>query len=120
MEGGDESDEYYDSDDSTMERRMLVAAGSTSKRVGWPYIGVDPRYDYIDYSVSESALVVPPFVGSISGTHLVYDNFGNPLASGYFDLSSFSIGAHHKGSFISLPVHFTELYQQVRVISIYK
>lgn len=114
IEGGDDIDDFYDSDDSAQERFLHITAGSINKKVGWPYVGVDPSYNRIDQcGIITSVPMYPPFLGSISGTHVIFDNFGRPLQHLFFDMSSFCISQHHKASFIALPNLFTEVYQQV-------
>lgn len=113
-EAADDSDEYYDSDDSATERMILAAAGSASAKSGWPYVGVDPAFDFIDQGNKDESQLFSSYLGSISGTHSIFDSQGSPLPVGYFDLSCFSIGYRHVASFIDLPNDFTLLYQKVQ------
>lgn len=110
---GEESDENYESDDSAGERRLFAITGGSKKKAGWPFIGIDPSYDCVDQSASKLTPIHSPFLGSISGTHAVYDKTGERLLNGYFDQSTFSMRSSCRAAFIELPMHYTELYQQV-------
>ena len=124
-EGSDGSENPYESDDSAEERQRLVLEGAVKKE-GWPYVGIDPHYDRVDpcspiQNLYPAFPLYPAFCGSISGTHIVYNNEGRPLwPNSFYDLSHFGVKLSQNLSFIALPNLYTDLYQKVRLLLVIK
>jgi hypothetical protein len=88
-----------------------------SKLTSWAIVGADPgSVIYDDAAVSRAfteQMSCTPYIGSISGTSVVFTSQIVPSKFGIIDASHFGLGLRHRRSFIKLPQLYTDLYQQV-------
>jgi hypothetical protein len=115
----------FDDEDGIEETTLAEFTADLEASLGsskaWLYVGIDPHNDLVEptrdvFDLGGSRTSIPkyfPYLGSISGSHTVFDNAGNPFEKNIFDVSHFGMSTLDIGRFIDLPLLYTDLYQKV-------